>query len=228
MDILHDFLNIFFPKTCLICSREVEEEKQLVCFRCLSDLPLTDFSRQSENRLEISFAGRIPIRSATSLVYFHKKGVVQKLIHQLKYHNKQEIGSFFGNWLGEEMLRSQRFKQIDVIIPVPLHPDKQKKRGYNQVTTFAERLAIKLGVELRSDLLIKTSASKTQTLKNRKERTMHKENEFRLLESDFLEDKHLLLVDDIITSGSTLEACWAQLGSVKGIRISLASMALTV
>ena len=228
MDILHDFLTIFFPKICMICSGEVEEKEQLVCFRCLSDLPLTDLSNEPENRLENSFAGRIPIRSATSLVYFHKKGVVQKLIHQLKYQNKQEIGRFFGNWLGEEMLRSQRFKQIDVIIPVPLHPDKQKKRGYNQVTTFAESLAVKLGVELRSDLLVKASVTKTQTLKNRKERTMHKENEFRLLESDFLEDKHLLLVDDIITSGSTLEACWAQLGTVKGIRISLASMALTV
>lgn len=228
MDILHDFLNIFFPKICLICRREVDEEKNLICIGCLSDLPLTDFSHRSENRLENSFVGRIPIRSATSLVYFHKKGVVQKLIHQLKYHNKQEIGRFFGNWLGEEMLRSQRFEQVDVIIPVPLHPDKQKKRGYNQVTTFAERLAVKLGVDLKSDLLIKTSVSKTQTLKNRKERTMHKENEFRLLESDFLEEKHLLLVDDIITSGSTLEACWAQLRTVKGIRISLASMALTV
>jgi len=228
MDILHDFLTIFFPKICLICRREVEEKKQLICFPCLSDLPLTNFSYLPENRLKNSFVGRIPVRSATSLVYFHKKGVVQKLMHQLKYQNKQEIGSFFGNWLGEEMFRSQRFKHVDVIIPVPLHPEKQKERGYNQVTTFAERLAVKLGVELRSDLLIKTSVSKTQTLKNRKERTMNKENEFRLLESDFLEDKHLLLVDDIITSGSTLEACWAQLRSVKGIRISLASMALTV
>jgi len=228
MDILHDFLNIFFPKICLVCRRDVEERKQLICFYCLSDLPLTDFSHQPENRLEDSFVGRIPIRSATSLVYFHKKGIVQKLIHQLKYHNKQEIGSFFGRWLGEEMRRSQRFDQIDVIIPVPLHPDKQKKRGYNQVTTFAEQLAVKLGVELRSDLLIKTSVSKTQTLKNRKERSMNRENEFRLLKGGFLEDKHLLLVDDIITSGSTLEACWVKLCTVKGIRISLASMALTV
>jgi ComF family protein len=228
MGILHDLLNIIFPKICLICTREVEENQQMICFYCLSDLPLTDFSEHSENRLETSFSGRIPIRSATSLVYFHKKGQVQKLMHQLKYHDKQEIGRFFGNWLGEEMLRGKRFEQVDVIVPVPLHPQKQKKRGYNQVTTFAEQLAIKLEAELRPELLIKTSVSKTQTLKNRKERSLNKENEFKLTDNNFLENKHLLLVDDIITSGATLEACWVPLRKVQGIRISLASMALTV
>ena len=228
MDIIRDFFHIIFPKSCLICKREVELDEQLLCFHCLSDLPLTNFSDHTENRLENSFRGRIPVSSATSLVYFHKKGPVQRLMHQLKYHHKQEIGSFFGNWLGEEMLRSRRFAQIDIILPVPLHPDKQKKRGYNQVTTFAEQLAIKLQTELRCDLLIKTSASKTQTRKNREERTLDKGNEFKLLEIDFLEDKHLLLVDDIITSGATLEACWLQLRKVKGMSISLASMAFTV
>lgn len=228
MEILHDFFNIFFPKICLTCGEEVENNEQLICFYCLSELPLTNFSYRSENRLENSFRGRIPIKSATSLVYFHKKGLVQKLMHQLKYRNKQEIGRFFGNWLGEEMKRSQRFEQIDAILPVPLHPDKQKKRGYNQVTTFAQQMAVKLDAELRSDLLIKVSASETQTHKNRKERTSNKENVFKLLESDFLEDKHVLLVDDIITSGATLEACCTPLYRVSGIKISLASIALTV
>lgn len=228
MEVLQDFYNIFFPKICLTCGEEVENKEQLICFYCISELPLTNFSYRPENRLESSFIGRIPVKSATSLLYFHKKGLVQKLMHQLKYRNKQEIGHFFGNWLGEEMKNSNRFEQIDMILLVPLHPDKQKKRGYNQVTTFAEQMAIKLNAELRSDLLIKVSASKTQTLKNRKERSLNKENDFKLLESDSLEDKHILIVDDIITSGATLEACCMQLYRVNGIRISLASMALTV
>jgi len=165
MKMIDDLFNIFFPETCLICSKEVEIKGHLICFYCVSELPLTHFSFMAKNRLEKSFRGRIPITSATSLLYFHKKGPVQKLMHQLKYHNKQEIGTCFGNWLGEEILINERFETIDFILPVPMHPDKQKKRGYNQVTTFAEGLSGKIKAQMLPDLLVKISKSYRKLIK---------------------------------------------------------------
>jgi len=228
MKMIDDVFNIFFPETCLICSKEVEIKGHLICFYCLSELPLTHFSFMAKNRLEKSFRGRIPINSATSLLYFHKKGPVQKLMHQLKYHNKQKIGTFFGDWLGEEILKNERFEAVDFILPVPLHPAKQKNRGYNQVTTFAEGLSGKIKAQMMPDLLVKISKSLSQTHKNRIERNENKRNEFKLRDQLILQNKHILLVDDIITSGSTLEGCWEPLSKVNGIKISLASMAFTV
>ena len=228
MKIIDDVFNIFFPETCLICSKEVEIKGHLFCFYCLSELPLTQFSFTTKNRLENSFRGRIPVSAATSLLFFYKHGPVQKILHQLKYHDKQVIGTFFGDWLGEEILGSERFEKIDVILPVPLHPDKQKKRGYNQVTTFAESLSGKTKAQMLPDLLVKVSNSISQTHKNRAERNENNINEYVLRDRVILEDKHVLLVDDIITSGSTLEACWEPLSKVNGIKISLASMAFTV
>jgi competence protein ComFC len=226
--ILDDIFNLFFPETCMNCGIEVEKSCNLLCFSCLSDLPLTHFSFIPKNRLENSFRGRIPVISASALLYFHKKGMVQQLVHQLKYHNRQNIGTYFGDWLGEEMIRSGRFESIDMIVPVPLHPDKEKKRGYNQVTTFAESLSRKIEAPMVPDLLVKVSGSVTQTHKNRVERALNKEYEFELKDEGRLVDQHLLLVDDIITSGATLEGCWAPLKQVDGIKISLASMAFTV
>ena len=226
--IVEDIINLFFPETCMYCGIEVERSGNLLCFSCLSDLPLTHFSFMPKNRLENSFRGRIPVNSATALLYFHKKGMAQQLIDQLKYHNRQRIGTYLGDWLGEEIISSGRFASIDLIVPVPLHPDKEKKRGYNQVTTFAESLSRKIGAPMVPDLLVKVSASVTQTHKNRVERALNKDNEFKLMDRGRLVNQHVLLVDDIITSGATLEGCWTPLQQVEGIKISLASMAFTV
>ena len=178
--IVEDIINLFFPETCMYCGIEVERSGNLLCFSCLSDLPLTHFSFMPKNRLENSFRGRIPVISATALLYFYKKGMVQQLIHQLKYHDRQIIGTYFGEWLGEEMISSGRFESIDLIVPVPLHPDKEEKRGYNQVTTFAESLSRKIEAQMVPDLLLKVSGSKTQTHKNRVERALNKAYEFEL------------------------------------------------
>ena len=226
--ILDDIFNLFFPETCVNCGSELEIHSNLLCFSCLSDFPLTQFSFAPGNRLELSFRGRIPVISATALLYFHKKGMVQKLIHQLKYHNRQHIGTYLGAWLGEEMISSGRFESIDMIVPVPLHPDKEKKRGYNQVTAFAESLSRKIGAPVAPDLLIKVSRSVTQTLKNREQRALNKYDEFELRDKRSLIDQHVLLVDDIITTGATLEGCFAPFQQIQGIKISLASMAFTV
>ena len=225
---LNDIFNLFYPELCVICENSLVKGEKIICISCLSDLPVTNFCKIKNNSVETSFYGRIPIIEATSLFYYQKKGKVQKLIHQLKYKGNQEIGSVLGDWLGENMVLSERFKKPDCIIAVPLHPNKMQKRGYNQVTTFGQSLSKKLGIPIIENVLIKVSGSQTQTQKNRFERSTNVNEKFELVDKEVLNGKHILLIDDIITTGATLEACSIQLLRAKNIKISIATMAYTL
>ncbi len=225
---LQNIFNVFFPDICVICENQLIKEEKLLCISCRSDLPLTNFSEWKDNKVESSFQGRILIENATSLLYYKRKGNVQKLIHQLKYKNQQKIGNFLGDWLGEEIINTKRFEKFDFVIPVPLHPNKLKKRGYNQVTTFGESMANKLNAEFLENVLICVSKSKTQTFKNRFERSINVEEKFDLADKELLKNKHILLIDDIITTGATLEACCIPLLRIKNLKISIAIMAYTI
>lgn len=225
------FLNvfeIFFPETCLNCHDVLEKKGIYLCFSCLTELPLTDFSNRQENELEKSFMGRIPLKGGTSLFFFTNKGVVQRLIHQMKYHHKPEIGVFLAKWLAEEMRQSKRFDNVQCIVPVPLHPIKQKKRGFNQVHLFAETLSDQLNIDCYKNCLVRKKNKKTQTQKNRWARMHAKKTEYSVVDSKLLKNKHVLLVDDVITSGATMQACSDALLDVSGISLSLASMAFTL
>jgi ComF family protein len=226
-NIVTDLFDLFFPPACINCKELLQIKGKYLCFDCLSELPLTHFSSQTGNELEASFRGRIPVYGATSLFYFQKKGVVQKLIHELKYHHQPKIGSFLGKWLGEEMVASKRFELIDIVIPVPLHRDKERKRGYNQVHSFAKSLSVSLKADLHVNLLEKIRSGQTQTLKNREQRMIIGEQEYLLKDSMLLENKHVLLVDDTITTGATMQACADPLSDVAGLKLSLASIAFT-
>jgi ComF family protein len=225
---LHNIFDIFFPNACVICENQLVKGEDLVCISCRSDLPFTQFSSWKNNKVEKSFEGRIPIENATSLLYYKRKGKVQKLIHQLKYKNRQEIGSLLANWLSVEMLDSKRFDKIDFIVPVPLHKRKLKKRGYNQVTTFGETLAKRLDSKFLENVLVSISKTTTQTLKTRFERLANVQEKFEITNKEILKNKHILLIDDIITTGATLEACSIKLLDIENIRISIATMAYTV
>ncbi|MFO7674137.1 MAG: ComF family protein [Lutibacter sp.] len=227
MKILKDIFAIFFPETCLCCSEYLATNESIICLTCRHDLPLTNFSFEENNLIEKSFYGRIPLESATSLFYFFKKGSVQRLIHELKYKKQQQVGTFIGDWLGEQIYESQRFKTVDCIIPVPLHPKKLKKRGYNQVTTFGESLANKLEIPYYSTILSRVSSTKTQTKKLRLERWKNVQELFHVQNKSALENKHILLIDDVITTGATLEACYDALSQTKNLKISIACMAYT-
>lgn len=227
MKILKDMFAIFFPKVCLCCQDYLVSHESVICLPCRHDLPLTNFSFEENNLIEKSFYGRIPLENATSLFYFFKKGNVQQLIHQLKYNNQQQVGTFIGDWLGEQLTESDRFKDLDCIIPVPLHPKKFKKRGYNQVTTFGESLANKLAVPYFENILIRVSSTKTQTKKLRFERWKNVQELFDVQNNLSLENKHILLIDDVITTGATLEACFDALKKTKNLKISIACMAYT-
>lgn len=227
MKILKDVFAIFFPEACLGCGEYLASHEAIICLTCRHDLPLTNFSFEENNLIEKSFYGRIPLEKATSLFYFFKKGNVQRLIHELKYNKQQQVGTFIGDWLGEQLTESKRFESVDCIIPVPLHPKKLKKRGYNQVTTFGESLAKKLAIPYHSNILIRVSSTKTQTKKLRLERWKNVQELFHVNNNTALENKHILLIDDVITTGATLEACYDALSHTKNLKISIACMAYT-
>lgn len=227
MKFLKDLFAVFFPEACLCCGEYLADNENVICLICRHDLPLTNFSFEKNNLIEKSFYGRIPLENATSLFYFFKKGTIQHLIHELKYNKQQQAGTLIGDWLGEELIESGRFKNVDCIIPVPLHRKKLKKRGYNQVTTFGESLAKKLTVPYYENILIRVSSTKTQTKKLRIDRWKNVQELFFVQNNFALENKHILLIDDVITTGATLEACYNALSKTKKLKISIACMAYT-
>lgn len=227
MKFLKDILNIFFPEVCVCCYEQLTINENTICLTCRHDLPLTNFSFEPNNLVEKSFFGRSKIESATALFYFLKKGKTQQLIHELKYNKQQQIGNFVGNWLGSVLIESNRFDNIDYVVPVPLHRKKLKSRGYNQVTTFGKSLAKQLNTQYNEDFLIKISSTKTQTKKLRLDRWKNVQELFVIKNNDSLKNKHILLVDDIITTGATLESCCNAFANIEGLKISLACIAYT-
>lgn len=227
MNFLKDLYSLFYPETCLCCKEPLTSNEIVICIACRHDLPLTNFSSEKDNLVEKSCYGRIPIESGTALFYFFKKGKVQELIHALKYRNQQQVGVVLGNWLGEQMLESNRFNNIDFIIPVPLHKNKLKTRGYNQVTTFGKSLTKKLNTQYNDTVLKRVTFTNTQTKKIRFDRWKNMEELFFVENHEAMKNKHILLVDDIFTTGATLEACYKAFEKTENLKISIACMAYT-
>jgi ComF family protein len=171
------------------------------------------------------FYGRFAVEQATALLQFQKKGITQELLHNLKYRGQREISSFFGSWLGSELAEIDHFKTIDMVIPVPLHKQKLKKRGYNQVEGFGKEIAKALGKPYRDDILLKQSKTSSQVFKQRFTR-FNSEEIFTVTHSEAISQKHILLVDDIVTTGATLENCASQLLKNSQAKISLATIAI--
>jgi ComF family protein len=223
---LNAVVNLFFPKVCYTCYYALLDFEKYVCTKCRHDLPITNFHFDHNNTVEKVFYGRVKVENATSLLRFEKKGVVQQLIHNLKYKGYEDIGIFLGEWLGNELKTIESYNDVDVIIPVPLHKKKLKKRGYNQVDKFAQEIAKALAVEYNNKSLIKITSTKSQVNKKRLARWQITNELFALEHAEQIENKHILLVDDIITTGATLEACINVLKTAKNVKISVATMAI--
>lgn len=227
MQFIKDVFNLFFPRTCACCDEQLVRNEQVICLKCRFDLPLTNFTNENNNAVEQIFYGRLKIEFATALFFFRNKGKSQKLISQLKYQGKQEVGYMLGKWLGNELRSSDRFKGVDYILPVPLHPKKLKKRGYNQLTYFGNGLEEVLKIPFLENILIKKSDTGTQTIKQRLERWKNVSEIFYLENKKIFENKHVLIIDDVLTTGATLEACALALSKTKNIKFSFATMAYT-
>lgn len=220
-------INLLFPKVCLGCDSFLESNEAVICTSCRHDLPLTNYHLDSENELIKKFYGRIDLQFASSMMYYHKSGIVHELIHNLKYYKHQEIGTFLGNWYAEDLRNLEITKTFDIIIPVPLHKKRLRKRGYNQVETFGKTLSEKLKIPYDDTILVRKIHSKTQTKKNFLGRTDVKRDIFDVAFTEENYGKHFLLIDDVITTGSTLEACARAVLKIPEAKLSIISMADT-
>lgn len=219
--IFHDFLSLFFPNLCVVCSRKMGEGEKHICLECLSLLPKTNYHLQPGNRLEEFFAGRIPFERIAAYTYFVKGGSVQHIIHELKYKNNPDIGSFIGQLCGEGMKGSDFLSSIDYLVPVPLHPKREKKRGYNQSMEICRGISEMTGIAIDSSTLVRIVNNPSQTKHSRFDRWSNVEGIFGLSDKKIFRGKHILLVDDIITTGSTLEACAQEILKVENSKVSI-------
>ena len=227
MKIVKHLFNLFYPSTCICCEQILLDQEKIICIECRTDLPFVENGDFRSNQLTLIFEGRVLIEKGASFLYYHPSGKVKKLIHELKYKNNQEVGVFLGRWYGERLLQSSAFNDLDYIIPVPLHIKKQQKRCYNQLTKFGESLSTVLHIKYLENVLIRNSTTKTQTFKNRVERFKNLMTNFSITDTTFLKNKHVLLIDDVVTTGATLEACCKQLLKAENIKISIVTIALT-
>ncbi|MEX0314310.1 MAG: ComF family protein [Allomuricauda sp.] len=224
--ILNEINNILLPRVCFGCNAQLSRGESVLCTVCRHEMPLTDYNFEEENPVDRIFYGRIPIKKAVSFLFFSKKGIVKQLLHQLKYKNQEQIGGFLGDWCASYLEKDQFLKTVDLVVPVPLHPKKAKKRGYNQVTVFAKKIATVLKTEYRDDVLVKVSNTKTQTEKGRLLRWENTKEVFQLGAIPNKGYSHILLVDDVITTGATIESCARMLKGMENVSVSVLSMAV--
>jgi ComF family protein len=207
MQWLQDAAGLFFPMYCTGCGASLPDHRAPVCVRCLADMPATDFERWPANPVEKLFWGRLPLAGACSGYYFSRGSSMQSMIHHLKYLDSPELGVFLGRMLGERIRESGRFSNTDALIPLPLYPEKQRLRGYNQAERIAAGMAEVLDLPVLENAVGRTRQSASQTHKNRMERWQQMAGSFRVYPELLAPYKHLVLVDDVVTTGATLEAC---------------------
>ncbi|WP_106829482.1 ComF family protein [Parabacteroides pacaensis] len=207
MTIWNDLLNLFFPKLCLLCKTPLVEGEEHICLHCLYQLPLTHYEKTDNNPTEQLFTGKIPIKRANSFLRYEKGSNVQKLIHSLKYKDNKELGYYLGKLAALKIQQSGIYKSVNLLVPVPLHPRKKRKRGYNQAEWIAKGIASILKIPVNADNLKRVHSTKTQTRKSVYERWTNVQNIFKVEQPEIFENQHVLLVDDVITSGSTMGAC---------------------
>jgi ComF family protein len=222
---LSDFVSLLFPELCTACGESLVINEKLICTDCLYTLPYTNFHLQPDNIVARQFWGKINLEGAYAMYYFAKGGKIQNLMHHFKYKGMHRIGNLLGNIAGEQLKKSALFSTVDLIIPVPLHKRRLKQRGYNQSACFAEGLAQKLNVGVEIDNLVRIRATETQTHRSRFSRFENMQEVFAINDPEILIDKHILLVDDIVTTGSTLEACGIELLKIPGLKLSIATIA---
>lgn len=225
MSLFSDLLSLFFPQLCAGCNAPLVRGEDILCLGCLADLPKTNFLDDTDNPLALNFYGKINISYATSFCHFDKGGRVQHLLHQLKYKGRKEIGYKMGMLFGFDLKQNEHFQEIDAIVPVPLHPRKQRSRGYNQSIEICKGISESMNRPILSGNLIRKVHTSSQTMKGRYERWENVSGIFKVKNSSAFAGKHILLVDDVVTTGATMEACCHPLLEIPGVRVSIAALA---
>ncbi|MDD2634136.1 MAG: ComF family protein [Bacteroidales bacterium] len=222
---IEDFWFLIFPYVCEACGVALGKNEPPVCFNCLYEIPRTDYCVNEDNPITHLFTGRIKIERGTALFHFYKGSRFRKLLHALKYRQKPEIGILLGKELGAEILSSGNYNDIDYIIPVPLHPKRQKQRGYNQSEMIGKGISSVTGIPMLIDVLLRNVETITQTKMTREERWHNVSGKFIIKNGNKIQNKHVLLIDDVVTTGSTLEACGETLLNVQELKLSIAVLA---
>jgi len=221
-----DLFDLFYPNICLACSQKLLRGENVICFRCESELPQTNHYNNPDNNLMKRFAGRVPLKGAAALYIFHKGGPVQHLLHELKYRGRKDVGEYVGKILGSKFQQQDTIiKNIDLIVPVPLHWKKLKLRGYNQCDPLAKALSELMNVPYSTDALERTLENISQTKKKRFDRWGNVADIFSVIDANRLKGKHVLLVDDVVTTGATAEACLQTILTVPDTKVSFAAIA---
>jgi ComF family protein len=225
MTLINDFLSLIYPRYCEACEALLYKHERVICNKCALGLPKSNFHLNNKNPIVMALGGRVPLQGASSLFVFEKDGKVQNLLHALKYENQQIIGELMGQTFYKDLKNSGFFEGIEFVIPIPLHKKKQKARGYNQSECFAKGISEKSGIPLDTINFTREVETSTQTKKGKAERWANVKDAFSLKDVEAFKNKHILLVDDVITTGATIEGAWQALKDVEGIKISVASIA---
>lgn len=227
-DIGPGITSLFFPLICPGCGADLQRAGDQLCISCFNRLPITEFHRFAANPVEKIFWGRVPIRAACSFLYFTNHSIVQRLMHSLKYDGNSDVGIFFGRQMGLNFLHCDRFADLDAVVPLPLHPKREKKRGYNQAAMIARGIGEIMCIPVIENVVIRSTETQTQTRKNRIERWDNIHGKFSISKPPCLENKNLMLVDDVITTGATIESCAQTILNCTGTTLSIATLAYTL
>lgn len=220
-----DFISLFFPHYCFGCNRALVKGEDTLCTFCLMDLPKTNYHLQEENPIKNRLLGRLPLKHVWAYLKFRKAGIVQHLLHQLKYNNHPEVGIKLGKAYGHELVKAGYKNEFDLIIPVPLHTSRRQKRGYNQSAKFAEGLSALFDTPWDDSISVRKVSTDTQTKKTKLARWQNVSDVFDLPDNGKIEGKRILLVDDVITTGATIEACGQHLIAKGCQELSIACLA---
>ncbi|RHJ53979.1 ComF family protein [Bacteroides sp. AM10-21B] len=220
------FLHLFFSRQCAVCGTPLQEGEEAICLKCNMDLPRTDYHLRTDNPVERMFWGKLPLERATSYFFYHKGSDFRRILHQLKYGGRKDLGETMGRFMAAELVASGFFRDVDVVVPVPLHPRKKRIRGYNQSECVAKGIAAVTDIPLDASSVVRNKHTETQTSKSAYERWENVDGIFQLRCPERFVGKHILLVDDVLTTGATTTACADAFRDVAGIRISILTLAV--
>lgn len=225
-DIAGGLLHLLYPSLCQGCRKQLIAGEEVLCMGCASKLPATNYHTIPDNETTLRFAGRLPFKFATSLAWFTEDGLLQHLLHGLKYQKKQEIGTYLGAQLGAAILQIPDASSLTHIVPVPLHRKKEEERGYNQSMLIAEGISAATGIPINNNLIVRARYTASQTSKTRAERLDNMKDAFVLTGVPAGKGAHLLLVDDVLTTGATIESCAHTLLQLPGVVVSIATVGI--
>lgn len=219
-------LRLIYPKLCVVCGTNLMRGENEICIGCIVKMPRTNMHLQKDNAVEKRFWGKVNVQRASSFFYFEKGSNYQRILHSLKYKNNKEIGYIMGTYAASELLSNDYFSDVDIILPVPLHPNKLQKRGYNQSECICQGLSEILRIPYSTEYLIRTQENTTQTKKSVFDRHTNTKGIFSVIKPEELEGKHLLIVDDVLTTGATIEGCISELEKIRDVSVSVFTLAV--